>query len=132
MIEREKEILGKYPNTYTFTKALTERALKKRHGNLKVTICRPSIVIGAYQEPCVGWCESLSAMGGLVFAAMLGVVNFIYCNERQVVDLVPVDYCSNLIIAATCHTAGCPPGTLNIVHSSSSSQHPVKIMDVIQ
>jgi hypothetical protein len=71
-------------------------------------------------------------MGGLVFAAMLGLVNFIYCNERQVIDVVPVDYCSNLIIAATCHTAGCPPGTLNIVHSSSSNQHPVKITDVIQ
>lgn len=74
VIEKEKEIIGKYPNTYTFTKSLTERVLKKRHGNIKVVIVRPSIVIGAYEDPFIGWCESLSAMGGIMFAVILGLI----------------------------------------------------------
>jgi thioester reductase-like protein len=46
--EKEKEIIGKYPNTYTFSKSLAERTLRKRIGNIKVAIVRPSIVISAY------------------------------------------------------------------------------------
>jgi len=48
--------------------------LKKRHGNIKVAIVRPSIVIGAYEDPFIGWCESLSAMGGIMFAVILGLI----------------------------------------------------------
>jgi len=82
VIDQEKKIIGKYHNTYTFTKALTERVLQKRHGHVKISIVRPSIVISAYQEPMIGWCESLSAMGGLLFAVMLGLINYLYCNEK--------------------------------------------------
>jgi hypothetical protein len=32
VIDKEKELIGSYPNTYTFTKSLAERTLKKRHG----------------------------------------------------------------------------------------------------
>lgn len=56
-------------------------------------------------EPIVGWTETLSAMGGLVFATMLGLINYLYCNERQILDIVPVDFCSNLILATTAYTA---------------------------
>ena len=82
VIEKEKEIIGKYPNTYTFTKALTERVLKKKHGNVRISIVRPSIVISAYEEPMIGWCESLSAMGGLVFAFTLGLIKLLHANNR--------------------------------------------------
>ena len=46
--EREKEIIGKYPNTYTYTKALTERSLLEKHEHVNVCIVRPSIVISTY------------------------------------------------------------------------------------
>lgn len=82
MLEREKEIIGRYPNTYTFTKALTERMLKKRRGDLKICIVRPSIVISALDEPLLGWTETISALGGVLFAAMLGLINFLHCNEQ--------------------------------------------------
>ena len=42
--EQEKNIIGAYPNTYTFTKSLAERMLKKNRGNLPVVILRPSII----------------------------------------------------------------------------------------
>jgi hypothetical protein len=38
-MEKEKELLGKYPNTYTFTKALAERTLKKRIGKINGLYC---------------------------------------------------------------------------------------------
>jgi len=68
----------------------------------------------------VGWTETISAMGGLLFAAMLGLINYLNVDKKQILDIVPVDYVSNLILCATAFTAKCDPGTLNIVHSSSS------------
>ena len=132
VIEKEKEIIGLYPNTYTFTKALTERTLKKRRGTIKVCIVRPSIVISAVREPAVGWTETLSAMGGLVFATMLGLINYLHCNNQQRLDIVPVDYVSNLILVTVVHTAKCEPGALNIVHSSTSSQNPAYLVEILK
>ena len=48
--------------------------LKKLRGNLKIAIVRPSIVISALDEPLVGWTETISALGGVLFASMLGLV----------------------------------------------------------
>ena len=73
-MEKEKELLGKYPNTYTFTKALAERTLQKRVGKIRVCVVRPAIVISAFEEPMLGWTETLSAMGGLAYACMLGLI----------------------------------------------------------
>ena len=43
--EDEMTLIGDYPNTYTYTKSLAERALKKLHGNVPTSIIRPSIII---------------------------------------------------------------------------------------
>ena len=99
---------------------------------MKLSIVRPSIVISAYEEPCIGWCESLSAMGGLLFAVMLGLINYLYCNEKQILDIVPVDHCSNLILATTAYTANDVPGAFNIVHSSTSAQNPAYLAPIIR
>lgn len=105
VIEKEKEIIGTYPNTYTFTKSLAERTLQKKHGKLRLLISRPSIVISALKEPLEGWTETLSAGGGLIFAAMIGMVNYIYCsNPNSKLDMIPCDYVSNMIIVATAYT----------------------------
>lgn len=43
----EKQILKSFPNTYTYTKNLGEKLIVKKKGNLKVVICRPSIIASA-------------------------------------------------------------------------------------
>ena len=50
--ENEKSILGNWPNTYTFTKSMAERSVKKHRGNMRVAIIRPSIIVSCYDEPC--------------------------------------------------------------------------------
>jgi hypothetical protein len=50
-----KKILGKFPNTYVFTKGLVERILKKkRSNNMTVSIVRPSVIGAAFREPYAG------------------------------------------------------------------------------
>lgn len=103
--ENEMKLIHKYPNTYTFTKSMAERMLKKNSGNLKITIIRPSIIISCYDEPLSGWTETLAAAGGITLTAALGLLRNIQVDVSQILDLVPCDTVSNLILAASAATS---------------------------
>jgi fatty acyl-CoA reductase len=119
-----KQILGPWPNTYTFTKSMAERALKKRKpGHLPVVILRPSIICAAVKEPLIGWVDTLSAAGGLSLAGGTGVLEIVYAEEHNVTDIMPVDYVTNAIVASTALKAG-KPG-LSVIHSASSQRNPI-------
>lgn len=60
--EATPALLGRYPNTYTYTKSLVERIFKKiRPSEMTITIVRPSIVGSTYKEPFKGWVENITA-----------------------------------------------------------------------
>lgn len=119
-----KQLLGPWPNTYTFTKSMAERTLRKRRNpNLPTLLVRPAIIIGAMKEPFPGWTDTISAAGGLSLIGGLGLMNFIHGNTSNVADLIPVDIVSNMIIAATAAQANKP--SLRIVHSASSHRQPL-------
>ena len=44
-------LIGKRPNTYTFTKSLAEHVLLHEADNFPIAIFRPSIIGAAYKEP---------------------------------------------------------------------------------
>ncbi len=121
------KLIHKYPNTYTFTKSMAERMLKKKSGNLKITIIRPSIIISCYQEPLRGWTETLAAAGGITLTAALGLLRNIQVDVSQILDLVPCDTVSNLILAASAATSMKPSPCLELYHSSSSHKNPCTI-----
>lgn len=66
------ELLGPHPNTYTFTKRLSEILIRSESANLPVCIVRPSIVTPAYQEPLPGWVDNLNGPVGIMVAAAKG------------------------------------------------------------
>ncbi len=125
--ENEKTIIGNYPNTYTYSKSMAERSLLKNHGKLRISIVRPSIVISSYEEPSPGWTDTLAAGGGITFACGSGLMHYVYAAGSAVVDLVPVDYVSNLILAATSYTAKRLQPEVNVFHSASSNLNPLLI-----
>lgn len=45
------KLLGAWPNTYTYTKALSEYLIQQEKGNLNIAIIRPSIVGASWHEP---------------------------------------------------------------------------------
>ena len=51
---RTRSIIGSHPNTYTFTKAITEGMLGQVSKDLPLAIVRPSIVVASWQEPFPG------------------------------------------------------------------------------
>ncbi|RZC34343.1 fatty acyl-CoA reductase, partial [Asbolus verrucosus] len=93
-------IIGKWPNTYTFTKALAESLIRGTAGSLPVGIFRPAIVISTYKEPVESWIDNLYGPTGAVAGAASGLIRVFYCDKNVVADIVPVDTCVAGIVAA--------------------------------
>ena len=103
--EQESNILGNYPNTYTFSKAFAERAIKKNRGSLPVTILRPSIIVACLEDPFMGWIDSPAASGGITLGIELGIMRLVHSDAMAIMDLIPCDYVSSNILVQTAVTA---------------------------
>ncbi|XP_050339348.1 putative fatty acyl-CoA reductase CG5065 isoform X2 [Bactrocera neohumeralis] len=93
-------LLGKWPNTYTFTKAVAEDIIKIYGNKLPVGMFRPGIVISTYRDPVCGWIDNFYGPTGAIAGAGTGVIRTLRCDPRAVANMVPVDLCVNSIIAA--------------------------------
>ncbi|XP_055839875.1 putative fatty acyl-CoA reductase CG5065 [Episyrphus balteatus] len=118
-------LIGKRPNTYTFTKALAEHMLLQEAGNLPVAIVRPSIVIASLNEPFAGWVDNWNGPTGLVSAVAKGLFRTIMCEKDFVADMVPVDIVINLMITAAWRTATAKPNGMTIYNCCTGQRHPI-------
>ncbi|CAG7817879.1 unnamed protein product, partial [Allacma fusca] len=93
-------LLGDKPNTYVLTKHLAEELVNQRKMAVPVCVVRPSIVTAVYKHPIPGYVDNFNAMSGLLAGVMTGVVRTLLFNDQYFLDVVPLDYVVNLIIAA--------------------------------
>ncbi|GJJ69989.1 alcohol-forming fatty acyl-CoA reductase [Entomortierella parvispora] len=95
-----KVVLKTYPNTYTFSKSLTEHLIHNRYKamGLPLVIVRPSIVTAAVQEPVPGWVEGSAAANKAVLSCALGHVQEWIGDETVKTDLIPVDIVAKTIL----------------------------------
>lgn len=93
-------LLGAWPNTYTFTKAVAECIVAKDAGNLPVGIFRPGIVISTYMEPLRGWIDNMYGPTGVAAGAGAGILHSIHCDGSIQANVVPGDMTVNALIAS--------------------------------
>ncbi|KAK9874264.1 hypothetical protein WA026_002617 [Henosepilachna vigintioctopunctata] len=98
-------IIGSWPNTYTFTKALAESMISQTSGALPVGVFRPSIVISTNKEPIEGWIDNMYGPTGVCAGVSTGLLRVIYCDREKKADLVPVDMCVAALIASAWDTS---------------------------
>lgn len=94
------KFLGFHPNTYTYTKALSEQIVGTATA-LPIIIVRPSIVVGAAEEPLPGWLDTVNSPAALWMAVNKGVVRVNELHgEDYLQDYVPVDLVAKATILA--------------------------------
>ncbi|KAH8311720.1 hypothetical protein KR044_007672 [Drosophila immigrans] len=98
-------LVGKFPNTYTFTKALSEQILERESGDLPVSVFRPGVIIASYKEPVEGWMVNPFGISMLAYRSAMGFVRTSMIRKAAHANVVPVDYCVNLLLALTWQTA---------------------------
>ncbi|XP_046592784.1 fatty acyl-CoA reductase wat isoform X2 [Neodiprion lecontei] len=98
--ELTPKIIGKWTNTYVFTKALAEDMIREESKDLPMGIFRPAIVISTAREPILGWIDNLYGPTGVVAGAASGVLRTLHSDPDINANIVPVDFTVNSLIAS--------------------------------
>nr|CAD7265779.1 unnamed protein product [Timema shepardi] len=93
-------VIGPWPNTYTFTKAIAENIIKKTASDLPIAIVRPSQVSGTLKEPVCGWIDNVYGPNGVAAGFLAGLIRTGVSHEETKLNMVPVDMVANCIIAS--------------------------------
>lgn len=86
-------------DTYTFTKWIGEQLLVRDHGDVPLVIFRPAIIESSYDEPLPGWIDGLRMADPIIVAYGRGKLTEFPAREDIPIDLIPVDYVANAMIA---------------------------------
>ncbi|XP_045467337.1 fatty acyl-CoA reductase 1-like [Harmonia axyridis] len=120
-----KKLLGKHPNTYTFTKALAEYLVLEYSSTIPAAVVRPSIITAAWKEPIPGWVDNMSGITGIFMECGRGTIKSIICDEKYVMDIIPVDVVVNTIITAGWHTHAYKSKMMRVYNCVTGGRNPV-------
>lgn len=88
------------PNTYTFSKHLSEQIINDYRSSIPLVLFRPSIVISTMKDPFPGWIDNFNGPGGLILSCGVGITRTMYCDPDNIADFTPVDVSIKAMIAA--------------------------------
>ncbi|EDW88549.1 fatty acyl-CoA reductase wat [Drosophila yakuba] len=98
-------LMGKFPNTYTYTKALAEQVIQMEAQDLPICIFRPAIILANFKEPMSGWIDNLHGIVALIYGNAHGILRLLYVNPKADALIVPGDYCANVALASAWQVA---------------------------
>lgn len=119
----QPKLIEPQPNTYAYTKSLTEDLVSQHAGKFPIVIARPSIVTAAYKEPMPGWVDNLNGPTGLLVGAGKGVIRTMHCNDSYLADVIPVDMAVNACIILSYLTAIEKPKDIRICNVTQSGHN---------
>ena len=119
-----------WPDVYTFTKAMGERAVEElaAEANLPLSIVRPSIIESALLHPYPGWIDGFKMADPIIRAYGLGQIPEFPGIPEGIIDLIPVDFVVNAILAVAANPP--EPGEALHYNVSSGSRNPVRFFEL--
>ncbi|XP_066584284.1 fatty acyl-CoA reductase wat-like [Prorops nasuta] len=100
MNEITPKVIGDWPNTYTFTKAITESYMRDKSKGVPMGIFRPAIVSSTAEEPVPAWVDNFYGPVGIVAGTSSGMIRVTNCGSDNIANLIPVDLTVNALIAS--------------------------------
>jgi alcohol-forming fatty acyl-CoA reductase len=121
-----------WPDVYTFTKAMGERAVEELAADedLPLSIVRPSIIESAYTHPFPGWIDGFKMADPIIRAYGLGQIPEFPGIPEGIIDLIPVDFVVNAILAVAANPP--EPGRANHYNVSSGSRNPLRFFELYE
>lgn len=125
---RQQALMRGWHDVYQFTKALGEQYLSRDHRSVPLSIVRPSIIESTYEAPYPGWIDGVRMADPMIMEYGRGNLLRFVGSTRTVLDLVPCDMVSNLILASV------PPrgavGHRAVYQLASSTWNPLTLGDL--
>jgi HAD superfamily hydrolase (TIGR01490 family) len=91
-----------WPDNYTFTKAMGERAVEELAAEHRapLSIVRPSIIESSYAHPFPGWIEGFKMAEPIILAYGRGTIPEFPGIPEGIVDIIPADFVVNAMLTA--------------------------------
>jgi len=125
------ESLG-WTDVYTLTKAFAERAAEElwaERGH-RLSFVRPAIVESALRHPFPGWIDGFKVADPLIMSYARGLLPEFPGVPDSVLDVVPVDYVVNVVLAVAANPA--EPSHPQWFHASSGNGNPFTILRMFE
>ena len=118
-----------FSDIYSFTKAMAEQAVVELHGDIPLSIVRPSIIESALAEPFAGWLEGFRMAEPLILAFGRGVLQDFSGLPDSLLDIIPADLVVNTVLAV----AAAPPADSSprVYHAASGSRNPLRFRRIV-
>ncbi len=118
------ESLG-WTDVYTLTKAFAERVAEQRWAQAghRLSVVRPSIIESSLHHPYPGWIDGFKVADPLIIAYGRGQLPDFPGLPDSVLDVIPVDFVVNAIIAAA--AVEVEPAKPRYYHVSSGASNPL-------
>ena len=109
-----------WPDVYTYSKALGETALVELHGDIPISIVRPSIIESAWSQPSPGWIRGFRMAEPLIVSFAKGELNTFPGYPEGIIDVIPVDMVAAAIIAVAAKGPAEEPEVFQIASGSTN------------
>ena len=110
-------------DTYTYMKFLAEQMVMELHGELATAIVRPSIIESSFDEPEPGWLGKFRMSEPLIVGFGKGRLPDFPADPDIILDIIPVDFVVNAMLAAAEATA--KRGGIEVYHVATGTQNPL-------
>ncbi|XP_061381673.1 putative fatty acyl-CoA reductase CG5065 isoform X1 [Danaus plexippus] len=128
----EPRLISSEPNTYSYTKAITEDLVAEFSSKFPIAIGRPSIVTASWKEPMPGWVDNINGPTGLLMGSGKGVIRTMLCEGSYLADAIPVDIVTNGCILIAHNIALERPKDVRIFNLTLSGVHKITWREVIE
>jgi alcohol-forming fatty acyl-CoA reductase len=119
-----------WPDVYTLTKALAERATEEICAEVPLSIVRPSIIESALAHPHPGWIEGFKMAEPIILGYGRGAFPDFPGVPDGIVDIIPVDLVVNALITVA---ADPPPAAADRhLHVCSGSRNPLRFRELYE
>ena len=121
-----------WPDVYTFTKAMGERMVEEfaHEHSLALSIVRPSIIESALLHPFPGWIDGFKMADPIIRAYGLGQIPEFPGIPEGIVDLIPVDFVVNAMLAVAANPP--KPKKPAYFHVSSGARNPLHFYELYE
>ncbi|CAH1406258.1 unnamed protein product [Nezara viridula] len=135
VLEKEPTTLGSlkemlmcgHPNSYTWSKSMSEQIVDEHKNLFPTVIIRPAIVGATYREPFQGWADILCGLSAISVPVGLGLMRVAYTRDECYQDYIPADIAISAILVATWRKYLEPrKGETDVYNVGISKQLPIK------
>ena len=117
-------------DTYTYMKTLGEQMITKMRGDLPTAIIRQSIMESSLEDPEPGWLGGTLRMADpLIVGFGKGRLPDFPGDPNSILDIIPVDFVINAMLAATVQTYH--QRGIEVYHVASGARNPLTFGDIV-